>query len=243
MARAALLGRLTTGWRDAAVETVRAETPSARTLGLDVPGWPGHRAGQHLDVRLTAEDGYTAQRSYSVASVPGADALEITVERLDDGEVSPWLVDEARPGDRLEVRGPIGGYFVWGPERGGPLLLIAGGSGLVPLMCIERHRREVAPDVASTLILSAREPEAVIYAGELGDAVITYTRAAPPGWTGRTGRLDADALREIGPPPEERPRCYVCGPTGFVEVVAQALVDIGHHRALIKTERFGATGG
>jgi ferredoxin-NADP reductase len=243
MARAAVLGRLTTGWRDASVDAVRGETPRASTLGLAVPDWPGHRAGQHLDVRLTAEDGYMAQRSYSIATPPGADAVEITVARLEDGEVSPWLVDEARPGDQLEVRGPIGGYFVWGPERGGPLLLIAGGSGLVPLMCIERHRREVAPEVPATLVLSARDPEDVIYADELGEAVITYTRAAPPGWAGRTGRLDEEALRVIGPPPEERPHCYVCGPTGFVEVVAEALVAIGHHRALIKTERFGATGG
>jgi ferredoxin-NADP reductase len=243
VARAEILGRLTTGWRDAAIDAVRAETPRARTLGLVVPAWPGHRAGQHLDVRLTAEDGYMAQRSYSIATPPAADALEITVARLEDGEVSPWLVDEAQPGDQLEVRGPIGGYFVWGPERGGPLLLIAGGSGLVPLMCIERHRREVAPEVPVTLVLSARDPEDVIYADQLGDAVITYTREAPPGWAGHTGRLDAEALRDIAPPPEERPRCYVCGPTGFVEVVAEALVGIGHHRALIKTERFGATGG
>ena len=152
MAGAALLGRLSPPaplrWQAARIAEVRAETARARTLVFDLPGWTGHRAGQHVDVRLTAEDGYRAQRSYSIASPPGAPRLELTVERLDDGEVSPWLVDEARPGDEIELRGPIGGYFVWEPDRGGPLLLVAGGSGLVPLMAIERHRRAVAPEVA-----------------------------------------------------------------------------------------------
>ena len=224
---------------------MRAETPSASTLGLEVPDWPGHRAGQHLDVRLTAEDGYRAQRSYSIASSPLDSALEITVERLDDGEVSPWLAGDAQVGDELELRGPIGGYFVWAPERGGPLLLIAGGSGLVPLMCIERHRRAVAPDVPSTLLVSARGPDALIYADELreGSAVLTYTREQPAGWTGYAHRVDRELLSAVAPPPERRPRCYVCGPTTFVEVVAEQLVALGHHRALIKTERFGATGG
>jgi ferredoxin-NADP reductase len=180
---------------------VRRETVRARTLTLDVDGWPGHRAGQHVDVRLTAADGYQAQRSYSIASPPGA-PLEITVERLSEGEVSLWLVDEARPEDVFDIRGPIGGYFVWEPSRGGPLLLVGGGSGLVPLMCIERHRRRAAPAIDSTLLLSA----------------------------------------EVAPPPDARPRCFVCGPTAFVEHVAQDLVDLGHHRALVKTERFGASG-
>jgi ferredoxin-NADP reductase len=196
-------------------------------------------------VRLTAEDGYRAQRSYSIASSPPAPMLEITVERLDDGEVSPWLVDEAQPGDELELRGPIGGYFVWEPARGGPLLLIAGGSGLVPLMCMERLRRTAAPEVESTLVVSARAPGDLIYADELGEgaAVVTYTREQPAGWSGYARRVDRAMLAEVGPPPEARPRCFVCGPTSFVEVVAEALVALGHHRALIKTERFGATGG
>ena len=220
---------------------MREETARARTLVLEVDGWPGHRAGQHLDVRLTAEDGYQAQRSYSLASAPGAPALEITVERLEDGEVSPWLVDESVPGDVCEVRGPIGGYFVWEPERGGPLLLVAGGSGLVPLMCIERLRRMAAPAVDSTLLLSARGPEDVIYADELDGAVLTFTRRAPGAWRGYARRVDAAMLAEVAPPPAAKPRCFLCGPTGFVEQVATALVELGHHPALIKTERFGAS--
>ena len=221
---------------------MRTETARTRTLALDVPGWPGHRAGQHVDVRLTAEDGYQAQRSYSIASPPGAPAFELTVERLEDGEISPWLVGEARPGDALELRGPIGGYFIWEPGRGGPLLLVAGGSGLVPLMCIERHRRDVAPEIASTLLLSARAPDDVIYPGELDGAVLTYTRRAPADWTGYTRRVDAAMLAEVAPPPDARPRCFVCGPTAFVERVAEDLVDLGHHPTLVKTERFGASG-
>jgi ferredoxin-NADP reductase len=213
----------------------------ARTLTLDVDGWPGHRAGQHVDVRLTAADGYQAQRSYSIASPPGA-PLEITVERLSEGEVSLWLVDEARPEDVFDIRGPIGGYFVWEPSRGGPLLLVGGGSGLVPLMCIERHRRRAAPAIDSTLLLSARGPEDVLYAGELDGAALTYTRRTPDGWTGYDRRIDAAMLAEVAPPPDARPRCFVCGPTAFVEHVAQDLVDLGHHRALVKTERFGASG-
>ena len=221
---------------------MRREAARARTLVLDVEGWPGHKAGQHVDVRLTAEDGYQAQRSYSIASPPGA-PLEITVERLADGELSAWLVDEARPGDELDLRGPIGGYFIWEPSRGGPLLLVAGGSGLVPLMCIERHRRLVTPEIESTLLLSAREPEDVLYADELDGAALTYTRRAPDGWTGYDRRIDAAMLAELAPRPDSHPRCFVCGPTAFVEHVAQDLVDLGHERALVKTERFGASGG
>jgi ferredoxin-NADP reductase len=228
-------------WLPVRVAAVRRETVRARTLTLDVDGWPGHRAGQHVDVRLTAEDGYQAQRSYSIASPPGA-PLEITVERLSEGEVSLWLVDEARPEDVFDIRGPIGGYFVWEPSRGGPLLLVGGGSGLVPLMCIERHRRRAAPAIDSTLLLSARGPEDVLYAGELDGAALTYTRRTPDGWTGYDRRIDAAMLAEVAPPPDARPRCFVCGPTAFVEHVAQDLVDLGHHRALVKTERFGASG-
>ncbi len=221
---------------------MRTETARTRTLTLDVPAWPGHRPGQHVDVRLTAEDGYQAQRSYSIASPPGAPALQLTVERLEDGEVSPWLVEEAQPGDALELRGPIGGYFIWEPDRGGPLLLVAGGSGLVPLMCIERHRRNAAPQIASTLLLSARAPDDVLYAGELDGAVLTYTRRAPADWAGYARRVDAAMLAEVAPAPEAKPRCFVCGPTAFVERVAEDLVDLGHDRSLVKTERFGASG-
>ena len=234
-------------WRLAEVRDVVRETPTAATLRLDVDGWPGHRAGQHVDVRLTAEDGYQAQRSYSIASAPEEGAPALTVERLDDGEVSPYLVDEVRPGDQLELRGPVGGWFTWDARQGGPLLLVAGGSGLVPLMAMVRHRRLAGSDAPLRLILSVRTPEDVLYADEvaaLGDAaVLTYTREAPPGWTGLTGRLDARALAEAGWPPADEPRVFVCGPTAFVEAVADALLAAGHAPGRIRTERFGATGG
>jgi ferredoxin-NADP reductase len=236
-------------WRVADVRDVVRETPSAVTLELDVPGWPGHRAGQHVDVRLTAEDGYRAQRSYSIASAPETPGVALTIERLDDGEVSPYLVDEVGPGDQLELRGPIGGWFTWEARQGGPLLLLAGGSGLVPLMAMLRHRRLAGAGAAvpARLLLSARRPEDVLYAAELAelgaDAEITYTRGAPPGWAGRTGRLDRAALAPAGFGPEQRPRVFACGPTGFVEAVADALLALGHDPARVRTERFGATGG
>jgi ferredoxin-NADP reductase len=234
-------------WMDAEISEVVRETPSAATLRLDVAGWRGHTAGQHLDVRLTAEDGYTAQRSYSVASAPEDGPPSITVERLEDGEVSPYLVDEARPGDQLEVRGPVGGWFVWTASRGGPLFLVAGGSGLVPLMSILRHRERAGSDAEARLLLSVRRPDDVLYAGELPgigvETTFTYTRGAPPGWTGHTRRVDRAMLAEAGFPPERRPRIFVCGPTGFVEGVAEDLVALGHHTSQIRTERFGATGG
>jgi ferredoxin-NADP reductase len=234
-------------WRVAEVLEVVRETPTAATLGLGVEGWPGHRAGQHVDVRLTAEDGYQAQRSYSIAAAPEEPRIALTVERLDDGEVSPYLVDDVRPGDALEVRGPIGGWFTWEASQGGPLLLVAGGSGLVPLMAMVRHRRLAGSDAALRLLLSVRTPDAVIYADEvtaLGDeAVVTYTRRAPEGWSGPTGRLDAAALERYGVAAAEAPRVFVCGPTAFVEAVAQALLAAGHEPGRIRTERFGATGG
>ena len=232
-------------WQIGTVTRIKEETPRVKSFRIDLPMWMPHLPGQHYDVRLTDEDGYHAQRSYSIASPPLSPVLEITVERLEDGEVSPWLAGEAQAGDEIELRGPIGGYFVWEPARGGPLLLIAGGSGLVPLMCIERLRRAAAPEIASTLLVSARSREDLIYAEELGEgaAVVTYTREPPPGWTGYARRVDRAMLTEVAPPPEQRPHCYVCGPTSFVEVVAEELVALGHHRALIKTERFGATGG
>ena len=231
-----------TSWRAATVRDVVRETPSASTLVLDVPGWPGHRAGQHVDLRLTAEDGYTATRSYSLSSAPG-DPPAVTIERLDDGEVSPYLVDDALPGDELELRGPVGGWFVWEPAQGGPLQLIGGGSGLAPLMSILRHHRRSGSDAEVQLLLSARGAQDVLFAGELDDPVITYTREAPAGWTGFARRIDRAMLEEATIPPDREPRVYVCGPTGLVEGVAADLVAIGHAPSRIRTERFGATGG
>jgi ferredoxin-NADP reductase len=219
------------------------ETPTVRTLVLDVPGWPGHRAGQHVDVRLTAEDGYQAERSYSIASAPG-DPPALTVERLEDGEVSPYLVDEVIAGDRFELRGPIGGYFVWDADGSpDPILLVAGGSGIAPLMAMLRHRAEVGSDVPARLLYSSRTLEDVIYREELGrlgaEVTLTLTREQPPGWTGYARRVDAELLREVSFPPEQSPRVYVCGPTSFVEAVADALVALGHRPGRIRTERFG----
>jgi ferredoxin-NADP reductase len=238
-------------WRDATVREVVAESPRARTLALDVPDWPGHRAGQHVDVRLTADDGYQAQRSYSIASAPERDALELTVELVDDGEVSAYLVEDALPGDGFELRGPIGGHFTWSVADGGPLLLLAGGSGLVPLISMLRHRAAAGSDLPAQLLVSVRGPEDRLYAAELeslatGDGLrvdYTYTRSAPPGWSGWTRRVDAEMLAELGPEPSERPRVFVCGPTAFVEHAATLLVDAGHDPAAIHAERFGPTGG
>jgi len=237
---------VSTGWRPAEVREVVSETPSAATLVLDVPGWPGHRAGQHVDLRLTAEDGYQATRSYSIASAPEDVHVAITVERLDDGEVSPYLVEVARPGDLLELRGPVGGWFVWRAADGGPLFLVAGGSGLVPLMAMLRHRARTGSDAEARLLLSARSEEDVLYADELRELVepaITYTRFPPAGWNGYARRVDRAMLAEAGLPPGDRPRVFVCGPTGFVEGVARELVALGHDPSRIRTERFGATGG
>jgi ferredoxin-NADP reductase len=234
-------------WRTAEVREVVRETPSATTLVLDVPGWPGHRAGQHVDLRLTADDGYQATRSYSVASAPEDEDVAVTVERFDDGEVSPYLVDEAQPGDQLELRGPVGGWFVWTADQGGPLFLVAGGSGLAPLMSMLRHRARAGSDAEARLLLSARREQDVLYAAELPSlgvqTAITYTREAPAGWTGYARRVDRDILAEAGFEPGRRPRVFVCGPTGFVEGVAHDLVALGHDASRIRTERFGATGG
>jgi ferredoxin-NADP reductase len=235
-----------TEWRSARIAEVVRETRDAATLVLDVEGWEGHRAGQHVDVRLTAGDGYQAQRSYSIASAP-EDGLQITVERLDDGEVSPWFVEVARPGDAFDVRGPFGGWFVWEAAHGGPLLLVAGGSGLVPLMSMLRHRRSAHSHVEARLLVSARDPDDVLYANELattGAALIfTYTRRAPDGWSGYTRRVDREMLAEVAYMPDQLARTYICGPTAFVETVADDLVALGHEAANIRTERFGATGG
>lgn len=239
-------------WRMATVAEVVAETPHARTLILDVPGWPGHVAGQHLDVRLTAEDGYQAERSYSIASAPQDPRVALTVERIDDGEVSPYLAGEVVAGDQFEVRGPIGGHFTWQAADGGPLLLVGGGSGLVPLMAMLRHRAAAGSAADTRLLLSAREWEAVLYRDELGhlesarDGLgITYTltRSRPPVWNGYARRVDAEMLSAVGPAAAASPRCFVCGPTPFVESVADALVGLGHPADAIHTERFGPTGG
>jgi ferredoxin-NADP reductase len=253
MARAALLERLRRPivWQVATVREVRAETAGARTLVLDLPEWRGHVAGQHVDVRLTAEDGYQAERSYSIASAPEAPLLELTIERIDDGEVSPYLTEEVRPGDQFEIRGPIGGHFTWSVDDGGPLLLVAGGSGLVPLMAMLRHRAAQESAVDARLLLSARAWEDVLYGdeiralGERGgvDVALTLTRSQPDGWTGFDRRVDAEMLTALGPPPADVPRVFVCGPTGFVERVADLLVALGHDPATIRAERFGPTGG
>jgi ferredoxin-NADP reductase len=241
LARAAVLGRLT--WLAAEVTEAVTETPRVRTLVLDAPGWAGHRAGQHVDVRLTAEDGYQAERSYSIASAPGK-PLALTVERLDDGEVSPYLVDVVVPGDRFELRGPIGGYFVWEPDDAPePLFLVAGGSGIVPLMAMLRVRRAGGATVPAKLLYSARTIADVIYRDELADigadVVQTLTREQPPGWQGYSRRVDFELLREVAYPPEAHPRVFVCGPTRFVEAVAEGLVALGHRPGRIRTERFG----
>jgi ferredoxin-NADP reductase len=237
-------------WQVADVVGVVAETPRVKTIGVEVPDWTGHRAGQHVDIRLTAEDGYQAQRSYSIASAPNGGRIELTIERLVDGEVSPYLTDELRPGDGLELRGPIGGYFVWEPSEGGPLLLIGGGSGIVPLMAMIRSRAIAGSNVDTTLLFSSRNWDDVIYRDELerlvggGLRVVhTLTRSQPPAWAGYTRRVDAEMLAEVGPSPAERPRAYLCGPTPFVEAAAKALVQLGHDPRRVKTERFGPTGG
>jgi ferredoxin-NADP reductase len=238
-------------WRTATVREVVPETSHARTLVLDVPDWPGHRAGQHLDVRLTAEDGYQASRSYSIASAPELDTLEITVEEVTDGEVSPYLVEDVMAGDQFEIRGPIGGHFTWSVDQRGPLLLVAGGSGLVPLMAMLRHRAARASIVEARLLVSTRSADDLLYRDELASLQptgglrvdITYTRAAPAGWDGFSGRVDAAMLAQVAPPPAAMPRCFVCGPTPFVEHVTGLLVDAGYPAADIHAERFGPTGG
>jgi ferredoxin-NADP reductase len=247
MARAALPGRL--NWELARVVETAAETPTTKTIVLEPPEWPGHDAGQHVDVRLTAPDGYQAQRSYSIASAPENPHLELTVETIDDGEVSPYLTEELRVGDELELRGPIGGYFVWRTELGGPLQLIAGGSGIVPLRAMLAHRTATSSSVPARLLYSARTLDEVIYRDELhqeDDGVrldLALTRSWPSDWSGLTGRVDGDAVRRLTFAVDERPWVYICGPTGFVESISATMVQAGHPPERIKTERFGPSGG
>ncbi len=259
MARAAVPGRL--NWLVATLAATKDETATARTLVLDVPGWPGHLAGQHVDVKLTAEDGYSAQRSYSIASAPGGARLELTVQRIGDGEVSPYLTEVLEPGDPLELRGPIGYWFVWRPEHTAPLLLVAGGSGVVPLMAMIRAHAAAGSKVPLRLIYSVRTPADAIYAPELSERTVAsaldltylYTRAAPDGTVPppgpaapapatRPGRINAEVIAAAGWPPGEKPDIFICGPSGFVETAASLLVAAGHAPESIKTERFGPTG-
>ncbi|MDX6379987.1 MAG: hypothetical protein QOI57_1011 [Rubrobacteraceae bacterium] len=239
-------------WRLGEIASVAWETPRAKSLFLEVPGWEEHKAGQHVDVRLTAEDGYQAQRSYSIASAPEDGRIELLVERLEDGEVSPYLTDELRIGDKLELRGPIGGWFTWEAKNSGPLLLVAGGSGIVPLIAMVRHRAAAKSDAPTRLLYSSRYYEEIIYREELdrlaaGDGrlevIQALTRSQPPGWTGYARRIDEEMLEEVAWSPEERPLAFVCGPTPLVEAVATALVGLGHEPSRVKTERFGPTGG
>jgi ferredoxin-NADP reductase len=226
------------------------ETPRCKSIVLELGDWPGHRAGQHVDVRLTAEDGYQAQRSYSIASAPEDEQLVLTVERLADGEVSPYLADELRAGDMLEFRGPIGGYFIWEESLGGPLLLIGGGSGVVPLRAILRHWAAGDRAVPARLLYSSRSPRDVIYREELmrigvedeADIQFALTREWPEDWQGHRGRIDRELLAEVAFSVQDQPLTYICGPSAFVETAAQALVDSGHDPSRIRTERFGPTG-
>lgn len=250
MERRTLPGRLS--WQFGEVIAIQKETVQAKSITLAVPNWRGHQPGQHVDVRLTAEDGYQVERSYSIASPPEQDQrLTLTIEELDDGEVSPYLVDELHVGDKLELRGPIGGYFVWTTQMGGPLLLIAGGSGIVPLMAMIRHRVAVGSTIPVRLLYSVRSPEDIIYHDELErlvksttllEVVYTLTRVQPPGWTGYQRRIDTDILREVVWPLDQHPWMFICGPTPFVETAAASLVALGYEPGRIRTERFGPTG-
>jgi ferredoxin-NADP reductase len=248
MAGAALPGRL--NWLIAKAGEIVDETDRVRSIVLDCPGWPGHLPGQHIDIRLTAEDGYQAQRSYSISAPADGEQVVITVEVVDDGEVSPFLVEELRVGDQIEIRGPIGGYFVWEPSRGGPVQLLGGGSGVAPLMAMLRERVRSGSDVPVRYLSSARSYDDLIFRQELEsitseaeevEVLHTLTRSQPPKWTGLTGRVNRVMLAQHVWPAFTRPLCYVCGPTGFVETVASALVALGHQPGRIKTERFGPT--
>lgn len=254
MARAAVSGGLDGRlvWRVSRLVESREETSTARTLVLNVPDWPGHLAGQHVDVRLTAADGYSTQRSYSIAGPAEDEKLPLTVQRVPDGEVSPYLTETFSVGDPVEIRGPVGGWFVWRPTSGEPVLLVAGGSGIVPLMAMVRARRRAGSRAPFRLIYSVRAPRDVYYAEELSrsvrdeaglDVTYVYTRAVPDGWARPPGRLDMAAVNDAGWPVRFEPTCFVCGPTGFVESVADILRALGHDPGRVRTERFGPSGG
>ncbi|CAN5343988.1 ferredoxin reductase [soil metagenome] len=237
---------MTADWFEATVLDARMATPDGRLLTLAVPGWPGSAAGQHVDVRLTAEDGYQAVRSYSMATSGPSTQLELAVDRLPDGEVSPYLVDDIMVGDQLEVKGPIGGYFVWRPTQSEPVQLIAGGSGVVPLMAMARAHRDAGSTSAMRMLYSVRTPAHAYFADELAGLdnltlAWTYTAAAPQGWTGRLGRIDADTVATAVLGVDQSPTVYVCGSNGFVEHVASLLVRAGHHPGRVRTERYGGT--
>jgi ferredoxin-NADP reductase len=249
MAGAAVLGRLS--WQDGTVSEIRKETAAAVSIAIDLPSWAGHRPGQHVDIRLTAEGGYSAERSYSIASASEPGRVELTVQRLDDGEVSPYLTDTLRPGYPFELRGPIGGWFVWEPASPGPVLLVAGGSGIVPLMSMIRSRGAVGSHAPFQLLYSVRSPADALYAAELAERQrqadglridYVYTRTVPAGWPRPPGRLSAAELPRGDATPQP-PAVFVCGPTGFVEAAANLLTAAGHRPAAIKTERFGPSGG
>jgi len=262
VARAAVPGRL--NWQVATLATAKVETATAKTLVLDVPDWPGHLAGQHVDVKLTAEDGYSAQRSYSIASAPDGARLELTVQRIADGEVSPYLTEVMEPGDAMALRGPIGYWFVWDPRSTAPVLLVAGGSGVVPLMAMIRAHAAAQSKIPLRLIYSVRTPADAIYADELTQRSVAsplevtylYTRApaasirapAAPDPTAsagpirhRSSRINADIVAEAAWPPDTKPAVFICGPSGFVESASDLLVAAGHDPAQVKTERFGPT--
>jgi ferredoxin-NADP reductase len=249
MARTALLGRLT--WQVATLVAAHDETPTARTLTLAVPGWPGHQAGQHVDVRLTAPDGYTATRAYSIASPSGGDSIELTVGMVPEGEVSTYLVQEATPGVSLEIRGPLGGWFLWRPEQTEPVQLVGGGTGLVPLMAMVRTHGSAASSAPMRLLYSVRDPASVLYRDELRRAeaqegltvTVHFTRASPAGYPAAPGRVSAGDLAGLTFAPDLHPTCYVCGPTPFVETISDQLVAAGHAIERIRAERFGPSGG
>ena len=239
-------------WQLGELAELVQETPKVASLVLKMPDWPGHLAGQHVDVRVTAEDGYQTERSYSIASAPEDPRLAITVERLDDGEVSPYLVGELRIGDKVELRGPIGGWFVWRAADERPLLLVGGGSGVVPLMAMIRHRAAIKSTTPTRLLYSSRSQDDIIYRAELDRLVSradgltvahTLTRMQPTGWKGYARRIDRAMLGEVAWPKVQAPLIYVCGPTPLVESVASVLVEMGYDAGSIKTERFGPTGG
>lgn len=250
MERTTLFGRLI--WQVATVVSTMPETKQVKSITFDVPGWRGHLSGQHVDVRLTAEDGYQATRSYSIASPPAGTQLALTVERVPDGEVSTYLTDILAPGDMVEIRGPIGGYFIWEASQNDPLLLIGGGSGIVPLMAMLRQRAGAGNHTPTRLLFSSRSQDDIIYRDELDrlaradptlQVIHTLTRGQPPGWTGYRRRVDAAMLAEVAWPAAQHPLAYICGPTPFVEVAAAGLAGLNYEPARIKTERFGPTGG